>query len=481
MPEPSTVTPNDVTPPLDRSHSSRRMWTVLIVVLIADALDLLDSTITNIAAPTIVADIGGGPALIKWLGAAYALALGSLLVVGGRLGDKFGQRRLFLIGMAGFTFASAAAGLAVNPAMLIVARLFQGAFGALLIPQGIAIMTKHFSRELLRKAFGAFGPMLGVAAIGGPVLAGFIINADIAGLSWRPIFLINIVLGGGGLLVAVRVLPHDDGDPATQIDLLGSVLLGAAMFGLLFGLIQGSTNGWTIAPLACLAGGGAAFGLFARRQVTASEPLLKPSLFTNRGFTSGLMMGLAFFAAVNGGAYVLSLFLQQGLGYSAGRTSVAMLPMTLGIIAASGAGMALIGKLGRTLLLLGLLVTMAGVTWTLAVIASQGTSVGEWSLIYPIFVIGLGMGTCFGIVFDIALGDLDPDEAGSASGSLSAVQQLAAGVGSAAVTSVYFAGLAAHGAQHSMIRSLWLILGIVAVCVALVPSMPQRAAASEHP
>ncbi len=460
--------------------TARRMWAVLAVVLIADALDLLDATITNIAAPTIVGDIGGGPALVKWLGSAYALALGTLLVVGGRMGDKYGQRRLFLVGMAGFTLASAVAGLSVDPAMLIVARLFQGAFGALLIPQGMAIMTKNFSRDMLGKAFGAFGPLLGIAGIGGPVLAGFIINADIAGLSWRPMFLINIVLGGAGLIAAVKVLPRDSGDATTHIDGTGSLLLGAAMLGLLFGLIEGSTNGWTAVPIACIVAGAVAFALFARRQLTAADPLLKPSLFTNRGFTSGLIMGLAFFAAVNGTGYVLSLFLQQGLGYSAGRTSVATLPMTVGIIAASGACMVLIGKLGRNLLFIGLAVTLAGIGWMLAVVAASGVGVGEGAILGPIFVIGLGMGTCFGIVFDLALGDVDPDEAGSASGSLSAVQQLAAGIGSAAVTSVYFSGFAARGAQHAMVLSLWVVLGIVAICLAIVPLMPKRAAAGEH-
>jgi EmrB/QacA subfamily drug resistance transporter len=485
MSEAPTVTSDEATSPPSASPpaslSAGRMWAILVVVLIADALDLLDATITNIAAPTIVGDIGGGPALIKWLGSAYALALGTLLVVGGRPGDKFGQRTLFLIGMSGFTLASAAAGLSVNPTMMIVARLFQGAFGALLIPQGMAIMTTSFSREMRAKAFGAFGPMLGVAGIGGPVLAGFIINADLGGLSWRPIFLINIILGGIGLIAATRVLPHDDGDRATRVDTTGSMLLAVAMFGLLFGLIEGSTNGWTIGPLACIAGGVLAFGLFAWRQSTAPDPLLKPTLFKNRGFTSGLIMGLAFFAAVNGVSYVLSLFLQQGLGYSAGRTSIALLPLTIGIIAASGACMVLIAKLGRTLLFIGLLITLVGTGWMLAVVTVHGTTVGEWAIIGPVFVIGIGMDTCFGIVFDIALGDVDPDEAGSASGALSAVQQLAAGMGSAAVTSVYFSGLASHGVQHAMILSLLVVIGIVALCTAIVPVMPRKAAAGEHP
>jgi len=480
MSETPTLTSAEVISP-SPSLPARRMWAILIVVLIADALDLLDATITNIAAPTIVGDIGGGPALIKWLGSAYALALGTLLVVGGRLGDKFGQRKLFLIGMTGFTLASGAAGLSVNPTMMIVARLFQGAFGALLIPQGMAIMTKNFSREMRAKAFGAFGPMLGIAGIGGPVLAGFIINANIAGLSWRPMFLINIVLGGIGLVAAIRVLPHDDGDHSTHVDSTGSTLLGAAMFGLLFGLIEGSTNGWTVAPLASIAGGLVAFALFAWRQGAAADPLLKPSLLKNKGFISGLIMGLSFFAAVNGTAYVLSLFLQQGLGYSAGRTSVALLPLTVGLIAAAGACMALISKLGRTLLFIGLVITLMGAAWMLAVVAATGTATGEWSIIGPIFVIGMGMGTCFGIIFDIALGDVDPDEAGSASGALSAVQQLAAGVGSAAVTSVYFSGFASGGVQHAMILSLWVVIGIVALCLMIVPLLPKKAAVGEHP
>ena len=474
---PSSTTVVDDPP---ASLSQRRMWMILLVVLIADALDMLDASITNIAAPTIVADIGGGPGLIKWLGASYALTLGTLLVVGGRLGDKFGQRRLFLIGMTGFTLASAAAGLAVNPTMIITARLVQGAFGALLIPQGIAIMTNNFSREMRAKAFGVFGPMLGVAGLGGPVLAGFIIRADIAGLSWRPMFLINIVLGGVGLLAAVRLLPHDDGDRSTHVDGTGSALLGAAMFGLLFGLIEGSTNGWTPGPVVSIVGGLTAFGLFAWRQATAADPLIRPTLLRNRGFTSGLVMGLAFFAAINGTGYVLSLFLQQGLGYDAGRAAVAMLPMTVGLMAAAGACMALIAKLGRTLLYIGLGTTLSGVAWMLAVVAASGTAAAEASLLGPIFVIGLGMGACFGIVFDIALGDVDPDEAGSASGALSAVQQLAAGIGSAAVTSVYFTGIAGGGIQHAMLLSLWVVIGIVVVCTAIVPFMPQRAAVLEH-
>src|SRR3954468_14831162 len=154
-------------------NSGRLLWAILGLVLLADALDVIDATVTNIAAPSIAGELGGGVGLVKWLGPAYMLAMGVLLVVGGRLGDKFGQRRLFLIGVSGFTLASAVAGFSPDPTLLIVARVAQGAFGALLIPQGMAIMTRAFDRDLLAKAFGLFGPVLGLASVGGPVLAGF--------------------------------------------------------------------------------------------------------------------------------------------------------------------------------------------------------------------------------------------------------------------------------------------------------------------
>ena len=347
------------------SLSTTLLWVVLGLVLLADALDMIDSTVTNIAAPTIVRDIGGGQALIKWLGSSYALAMGVLLVVGGRLGDRFGQRRLFLIGMTGFTAASAVAGLSPDPGLLIVARAVQGAFGALLIPQGMAIMTKTFPRDMLGKAFG----------------------------------------------------------------------------------------------------------LFARRQRRAASPLLKPSLLTNRGFTSGLIVGLLFFAVTSGLIYVMSLFMQQALHASAGSAALGLLPLTIGIIIAAFACMALAQRLGRTLIGIGMLLTMAGAGWLLGLVMADGTGLSLWTLSPAVLLTGLGMGACFGTIYDIALGDIAPDEAGSASGSLTAIQQLANGIGSAVVTTVYFhSGAAAHAMAVSVIT----VLAITAACLPALRLLPRR-------
>ena len=450
-------------------------WLILGLVLLADALDMIDSTVTNIAAPTIVHEIGGGEALIKWLGSAYALAMGVLLVIGGRLGDKFGQRRLFLIGMTGFTIASAVAGLSPDPTLLIVARVLQGGFGALLIPQGMAIMTRTFSREQMGKAFNLFGPLLGVATVGGPILAGFIIDADIAGLTWRPVFLINLILGTFGVIAAARLLPRDPGDRSIAVDGHGAGLLAVTMFGLMFGLIEGSTNGWGPLSIGSLVLGLVVLVLFAHRQKTAAEPLIKPSLFRNRGFTSGTVVGLLYFAVVSGLLYVTSLFMQQALHASPGDTALTLLPLTFGIIAAAFAGMGgLTRKLGRNLILVGMLLTIAGGGWLLALVIAHGTGLSLWAMTPAFFITGLGMGSCFGTIFDIALGDISPDEAGSASGSLSAVQQLANGIGSAAVATVYFHSGAP---AHAMTVTLITVIAVTALCLPALRLLPRKAPA----
>jgi EmrB/QacA subfamily drug resistance transporter len=466
--EPGTVTTRS---------SSRLVWAILGLVLLADALDVIDATITNIAAPTIAAQLHGGESLTKWLGPAYMLAMGVLLVVGGRLGDKFGPRRLFLIGMGGFSLASAVAGFSPNPTLLIAARVAQGAFGALLIPQGMAIMTKAFDRDMLAKAFGLFGPVLGLSSVGGPVLAGFIISADVFGLSWRPIFLINVVLGVIGLIMAAKILPRDDdGDRSTVVDGWGSGLLAVTMIGLLYGLIEGSTNGWSAVPIASITVGVLFFAAFAYRQRTATHPLIKPSLMKNRGFTSGLLVCLVAVAAGAGLLFVLSLFLQEGLHVSPRDTSLGLVPLTLGLVAAGFAAMGgLVAKLGRRLVFIGLTVDLVGCGWVLALVAHSGTNVSLWALAPAFFVIGVGIGLSFATIPTVALGDAKPDEAGSASGSFSSIQQLASAIGSATVTSIFFQA-ATSGLAHAMEVTLIVVLALTALSLPVVALMPRKAA-----
>lgn len=474
-----TTTSND-TVAASPARLTTRLRLILIVVILADVLDLMDSTITNIAAPTIVRDIGGGESLIKWLGASYALAMGVLLLVGARLGDRYGKRRMFLVGIAGFTLASLAAGASVDPVMLITARLFQGGFGALLIPQGIGLLIASFNREQMRGAFSVFGPVMGGSAILGPILAGFIISANIGGLTWRPIFLINIVLGTAGFVAALRVLPKDEPAERVLIDALGASLLGASMFGLIYGLIEGSTDGWTAVPIGFLVAGALLLAAFWVRQRMAADPLILPSLLANRGFTAGLLLGLAFFAALNGLAYVISLFFQTGLGMTARAASIALSPFMIGIIVASFVCRPLLGRLGRTMVVIGLGLTLAGAGGVWATVLNQGTHVSLWTLAPSILVLGIGAGACFTSLYDVAIGDVAPAEAGSASGSLSAVQQLASAIGSAVVTTVYFSQRSEHGAGHAMTVTVAVVAAIAALGLGLVWLLPKTAPAEEH-
>ncbi|CAL9443903.1 Riboflavin transporter RibZ [Actinosynnema sp. ALI-1.44] len=470
----STTEPGAVT--------TRRMWSILGLVLLADAIDVIDGTVTNIAAPTIARELNGGESLIKWVGPAYMLAMGVLLLIGGRLGDKYGQRKLFLIGMAGFTLASAVIGFSPDPALLIAARVAQGAFGALLIPQGMAIMTKAFTPDMLAKAFGLFGPVLGISAVGGPVLAGFIINADLFGLSWRPIFLANIILGIIGIIVAIRILPRDgDGDRDTVVDGWGSGLLAVAMLGVLYGLIEGSSNGWSAVPVAALAIGVLFFVLFGYRQRTAANPLIVPSLLKNKGFTSGMVVGLIAFAASTGLFFVLSLFLQEGLDANPRDASLGLVPLTLGLIAASFAAMGgLVTKLGRKLVFIGLGVSLVGCAGVLALVYAYGTDLSIWALVPAFIIVGIGTGLCFTTIPTVALGDAKPEEAGSASGSLTSIQQLSSAIGSAAVTSVFFMA-ADSGFAEAMKVTLIVVLAATALSLPFVTLMPRKAPAEQPP
>lgn len=456
-----------------------RRWLVLAVVLLADVLDLIDATLTNLAAPTITSALHGQPWLVPWLGTSYALALGSLLVLGGRVGDRYGRRRTFLAGLAGFTLASLACGLAWTPLVLIAARLVQGTFGALLIPQGFGLLTDAFPRDQLGKAFSFFGPVLGLSAVGGPILAGYLLHVDLFGWGWRAMFLINIGLGAFGLIAAIILLPSSPADPTVRVDTVGAALLAGAMLGLLGGLIAGGTGRWSLPIVLVMLAGLALLAAFIYRQRHTADPLITPSLFNNRGFVAGLLLGVVYFAVVAGLLYLAALYLQLDRGYTPIDTSLSLAPLAAGIVIASMAAFRLISQLGRRLAVIGLILTSVGSAILLTAVGLHGSGFSP-TLIAGLFVVGLGMGSCFGTIFDIALGDIDPHQTGSASGSLNAVQQLANAAGSAILATVFLTAAAAHGYTAAMNVGLAIVLVSTLLCVGLSRLLPARAAQENH-
>src|SRR5689334_17224262 len=318
----------------------RWRWIALFVLLAAEVMDMLDALVTNIAAPSIRADIGGSASTIQWLGAAYTLAMAIGLITGGRLGDIVGRKRMFIIGALGFTAGSLLCALSQSPEMLIAFRGVQGLFGAVMLPQGLGLIKEMFTEKEQASAFGMFGPIMGLSSVGGPVLAGWLIDADYFGTGWRMIFLINLPLGLAAVLGGFKFLPESRAAKAPRLDLVGVVLAGLASLLIVYPLVQGRELGWPAWTFAAMAASVAVFAFFgwyeSRKDKSGGDPLVVPGLFRKRGFSGGLTVGLVFFSGMSGFSLVFSLFTQLGLGYSPLKAGLVGVPLSLGMIAGFG-------------------------------------------------------------------------------------------------------------------------------------------------
>ncbi|MFZ0091810.1 MAG: MFS transporter [Solirubrobacteraceae bacterium] len=473
----STVTadPPGFAPEPPASVPYRWRWVVLAVVLAAEIMDLVDSTIVTIAGPSIRRDIGGGASTLQWLSAGYTLAFAVLLVTGARLGDIFGRRRLFLIGSAGFTVMSAACAAAPSPELLITFRVAQGGFGALLIPQGFGMLKEVFAEAEMPKVFATFGPAMGLSAIAAPILAGALIDANLWGTGWRLVFLINVPVGLFALGTAIPVLPRGASHPGVALDVPGMALVGLALVAIIYPLIQGRADGWPAWMFAVLAAGVgllATFVLYERRRTRA--PLIEPGLLRNHTYTSGIAVALAFFGSFAGLILVISLFCQLGEHFSPIHAGLTLVPMTVGMVMAMVIAIALVARLGRHLVHIGVGLVAAGAAG-LALIASGAQSATTWDLAPSLFVIGVGAGLSFGQLFDFVLAGVAMDEVGSASGVLNAVQQLANALGVAILGTVFFSVLSrGHVATGALTTTAWVCLIPLAITFLLAFRLPMH-------
>jgi EmrB/QacA subfamily drug resistance transporter len=450
-------------------------WFVFAVVIAANIMDLMDATIVNVAGPSIRAALGGGASTLQWLPAGYTLAFAVFLITGARLGDMFGRRRLFLIGSAGFTVMSAACAAAPSMAVLIAFRVLQGSFGALMIPQGFGMLKEVFAEDEMTKVFGAFGPMMGLSILAAPILAGALVEANLWGIGWRLVFLINVPIGIAAFAGAVRVLPRTVAHPGIRLDTGGMVLIGAALTAIIYPLIQGRADGWPAWTFVSLAAGAAllvAFVLWGRR--SHGDPLIEPGLLTNRTYTSGILVALAFFGAFGGLLLCVSLFAQLGEGFSPIHAGLTLMAMVAGMIAGMGAGFALIGRLGRHLLHVGVVIVAAG-TVVLAVTVTGARTVSTLDLAPGLFLIGLGAGASIGQLFDFILAGVSMDQVGSASGVLEAVQQLSSALGVAALGTIFFSAFDVHLPTHALAITAWACLVPLAITFLLLFKLPMHA------
>jgi len=426
-----------------RQAGSRAAWIGFAVVVGTAAMDLLDSTIAQTAAPDIRRALGASYADLEWISAAYTLAMAALMILGSRMGDIFGRRRVLLVAIGAFVVTSSLCALAPSATALIAARSLQGAAAALMVPQGFGLVRELFGEEGQQRAFGIFGPIMGLAAVAGPLAGGGLIAMNLAGVGWRAIFLINVPLGLVALLAGIRHLP--DGPPATphaRLDLISVGLSAAGGFALVYPLIEGRQQGWPGWSFALLAGGALTLGLFALRQARrvrrGHTPLIVPTILRRRGYVAGLAVVVGFLGAMGGVTLGLNVMFQSGLGFTPLDSALAAVTIPVLAIGGSVSSSILLSRLGRTTMHIGIAVMAAGIGATILVLHGVGGGLSAWETAGPLAVLGFGMGMVFVPMFDVILAGVEPHELGSASGLLESVQQLAMSLGLAAVGTVLF-------------------------------------------
>ncbi len=429
------------------SSTGRQRTIALVVVSLGFVMDLLDNTIVNVAVPSIRADLGASYSAIQWLSAGYALAFAVLLITGGRLGDVVGYKPLFLIGVTGFTLASLGSGLAPSIEVLVVARLVQGATAALMAPQVMSLMQVMYRSAERAAVMGIFGALAGISASLGPVIGGLLIEWNIAGLDWRPIFLINVPVGVVAIVAGIRYLPRGKSPHPLHLDVFGTVLIVVALGLLVFPLIQGRELDWPAWVFAMMVASLPVFGVFwwwqRRKMRVDGSPLVIPGLFAIRTFAVGLLLNVVFEMTMLGFFFTFTLVLQIGLGFDVLKAALTGIPVAVGIAVTIGAiAPKLVPRIGRNAIALGALAMGAGLAADLLVLHAGGRDVNAWLLAPGTLVLGAGMGLIMGLVFSATLKDVDPAHAGSASGTLSAVQQVGGAIGIALIGVIFFGAVA---------------------------------------
>jgi len=425
-----------------------RRWLTLGILLLAAFMNLLDVSIVNIAVPSIQRNLGASYADIQWALAGYTLAYALVLITGGRLGDAFGRKRLFLIGVAGFTVMSALCGAAQSPGELIAFRVVQGAMGGIMIPQVLAVIQVMFPPAERIKALAGFGVTAGLGTVSGPLLGGLLIQGNLLGLDWRPIFLINVPVGIVTMAASVVLVRESRAPNPPKLDPVGVALISAALLLLLYPLVQGRQLGWpawTFASMAASVPVLAAFIGYERIKARRDgSPLVQLRLFSQRAFSVGIAIAMTFFLGVTSFALILTLFLQIGLGYTPLHAGLTFLPFSGGVLVASGAAARLAPRFGRGVTLTGALVMAAGMGGLILTVRHYGSAVTTTDLLPALIVSGLGMGTVLAPLADIILARVRQDDAGSASGVFNTAVQLGASIGVAVIGVIFFGLLGAQ-------------------------------------
>jgi EmrB/QacA subfamily drug resistance transporter len=432
-----------VAPDISPKSGSGR-WLALAVIAVSQLLIVLDATIVNIALPTAQKALHISDADRQWMITAYTLAFGGLLLLGGRIADYTGRKRAFIIGLLGFAAASALGGLAQNAAMLFSARALQGAFGALMAPAALSLLTVTFTDAKERaRAFGVYGAIAGGGGAVGLLMGGLLTEYA----SWRWTLLVSTPIAIIAAVAAMRFVGESRAEGNTRYDLPGAITSTAGLVALVYGFTKASSVGWGAAvTVEFLVAGAALLIAFVVIELRSSHPLLpmRVILDRNRGgaFLSALLIGVGLFGVF----LFLTFYLQITLGYSALQTGVAFLPFTVGIIAGAGVSAQLLTRVGpRVLMFAGLLLAAAG----MVLLTRIGVDTGFWTHVFPAeLVMSFGIGVTFGPMSNTALVGVADHDAGVASALINTTQQIGGSLGTALLNTIFTSAVAGYITSH---------------------------------
>ena len=454
-----------------------RRWRILGVALTVGFMSLLDVTIVNVAIPSIREGLDTSPGNVQWVVSGYALAFGLTLVTGGRLGDAYGRRRLMLVGLTGFIIASAAVGLAPNIELVILARLVQGAAAGLLTPQNSGLIQQLFRGAERGRAFGFFGATVGVSSAIGPVLGGLIIAAFGEETGWRWIFLVNIPIGLVAMVAIARMVPGRDPDNEAdpRLDPVGALLLGGAVFCLLLPIVSAEAGArLPLVLLVLVAPFAVGFVRWEHRVVRrGGAPLLDVTLLRRvPGYANGIAVGTLYFSGFTGVFLVLSVFLQDGMGYSPLAAGLMITPFALGSAVAAPIAGHLVARLHRKITVIALVVMMTGVLAVAVVVPLADGDALTFFLVPALLLAGLGGGGVISPNFTLSLEEVPPRMGGAAGAALQTGARIGTAIGAALLMTLYQLGVSSFDDPS---RALRLALAGALVLLSLALAMAVRA------
>ncbi|MFF3938079.1 MFS transporter [Streptomyces phaeofaciens] len=450
----------------------------LFTVLLGAALPLVDFFIVNVALPTIAADLSASESVLELVVAGYGLAYAVLLVLGGRLGDLFGRRRLFLAGMAAFGLTSLACGLAPDAWSLVAARIVQGASAAAMVPQVLATIQAATEGPRRARAMSLYGATAGLSMVAGQILGGVLVAADVAGTGWRSVFLVNVPVVVVGLLLAVRTVPETRSQRPEPLDGPGTVLLAAALLTLLAPLTEGRTAGWplwTWLSLAAFPLVTAAFYAVERRADRLGRtPLVPPSLFALTTLRRGLVLMLPLSIGFSGFMFVVAVALQRGAGLGPVPAGLALAPMAAAFFLASLAGPRLVTRFGARVVTAGALLQGVGLVLIALAVRADWPDVGLVELLPGAAVAGAGQALQLPVVMRIVMSEVPPARAGVGSGVMVTTQQTALALGVATLGTLFLSLVPGSGMRDALLTTLAVQLAGVVLTGALSLRLPRR-------